>query len=123
MLRGFGAYSGVTLTGTYAPTPSLSNNVTVKDLAGAVGSASYWKLTVPAGQKKLTFRITGGSGNADIYVQSGSKPTTTAYICSATSVDNSDACIINVPAAGDYYVKVYGKSAYERLTLRGFYSD
>src|SRR2546422_797628 len=58
---------------------TLQNGVPVYNLAGALNSQQVFKLTVPAGVSKVDFKITGGTGNADLYVKKGSAPTTTSY--------------------------------------------
>ena len=68
----------MTLKGTYATSgvPVLVNGVAVTNIAGATGSTQFWRLTVPAGQSKVVFTISSGSGDADLYVRRGAQPTT-----------------------------------------------
>jgi hypothetical protein len=123
MLNGYATYSGVTLTATYAATtnttPSLSNNVPVTGIAGATGSNQYWKLTVPAGQTRVVFSISGGTGDADLYVKKGSQPTTTSYDCRPYLNGNSETCTISSPAAADYYVMIRGYQSFSGVSLVG----
>jgi vibriolysin len=125
MLNGYTAYSGVSLTATYAvatdTTPALTNGVAVTGLAGAASSLKYYKLTVPAGQAKVVFTMSGGTGDADLYVKKGVKPTTTAYDCRPYLTGNAETCTVTAPAAGDYYVMVRGYSAYSGVSLKGQY--
>ena len=51
----------------------LTNNVPVSGLSGAAGSQKYFKIDVPAG-RTLSFRLSGGTGDADMYVRFGSRP-------------------------------------------------
>ena len=59
--------------------PVLSNNIPVTNISGASGSQQFWKLTVPAGQTQVVFNISGGTGDADLYVRRGSRPTTATF--------------------------------------------
>ncbi len=126
MLNGYAAYTGVTLKATYAAgtvdtTPALTNGVAVTGIAGATSSAQYWKLTVPAGQAKVVFAISGGTGDADLYVKAGAKPTTTTYDCRPYLTGNTETCTITAPAAGDYFVMIRGYAAFTGVSLKGTY--
>jgi hypothetical protein len=126
MLNGYAAYTGVTLKATYTAgtvdtTPALTNGVAVTGIAGATGSAQYWKLSVPAGQAKVVFAISGGTGDADLYVKAGAKPTTTSYTCRPYLTGNNETCTITAPAAGDYFVMIRGYAAFTGVSLKGTY--
>ncbi len=121
MLNGFAAYTGVTLVATFGgdTTTALTNNVPVTGLAGATGSQTFFKLTVPAGQSKAVFQLSGGTGDADLYVKLGAKPTTSTFDCRPFLNGNNETCTINNPAAGDYFVMVRGFAAFSGATLVG----
>jgi vibriolysin len=100
----------------------LSNGVPVTGLADSVvGNFKHCKLTVPSGQSTLTFTISGGTGDADMYVNFGSQPTTTVYQCRPYLNGNNETCTFTPPQAGDYYVSLRAYSAYSGVTLTGTY--
>ena len=118
-----------TCGGTEPPPPPppgdgvLTNNVPVPGLAdGTTGNMKFWKLDVPAGQSTLTFNIVGGSGDADLYVQVGAKPTTTSYVCRPYLGGNTETCTITNPAAGTWWVGLRAYAAYTGVTLKGVYT-
>ena len=125
MVNGYAAYSGVTLKATWGTstdtTTPLSNNVPVTGISGATSSQQYWKLTVPSGQSQVVFQISGGTGDADLYVKSGSKPTTTSYNCRPYLNGNNETCTIANPAAGDWYVMLRGYQTFSGVSLVGHY--
>ena len=125
MLNGYSSYSGVSLKGTYSATvdttPALTNGVPVSNISGASGSQQFWKLTVPAGRTTLTFNISGGSGDADMYVRRGAKPTTATYDCRPYLTGNNETCTFSSPVAADYYVMLRGYAAFSGVTLKGTY--
>ena len=96
----------------------LTNNVPVTALSGAADSDKYFKTDVPAG-KRLVFRLSGGSGDADLYVRLGGRPTTSSYLCRPYLNGNNETCTISSTAAGDYYIMLRGYTAYSGVTLRG----
>jgi len=119
----FIGYGGVTLVGTIGPdpTPALDNSVPITDLAGAISSQTFFRLTVPPGQSQVVFAISGGSGDADLYVRAGNKPTTTAFDCRGFLAGNNETCTIANPVAGVYYVMLRGFSAYTGVSLVGHF--
>jgi len=122
MIRGFAAFSGVTLTGRTATTTALVNGVPVTNISGAAGSQQFWKLAVPAGKTSLTFTISGGTGDADLYVRLGAKPTTSTFNCRPFLNGNSETCTFSNPAAGDWYVMIRGFATFSGVTLKGTYT-
>lgn len=128
MLNAYSPYSGVSLTGQYSTVgntdPLLTNGVPVTDISGNASSAQYWKLTVPAGQAKVVFTLTGQTGttgDSDLYVKRGARPTTTTYDCRPYLSGSNETCTITSPVAGDYYVMIRGYTAFTKVTLKGQY--
>jgi pseudolysin/vibriolysin len=81
--------------------------------------SSNYTLVVPSGKTSVVFTISGGTGDADMYVKLGSAPTTTSYTCRPYLSGNAETCTINAPAAGTYYVNVRAYAAYSGVTLKG----
>ncbi|WP_105170105.1 S8 family serine peptidase [Pseudoalteromonas sp. T1lg23B] len=84
---------------------------------GANGSQNYFKINVPAGSSALSFVLTGGSGDADLYVKQGQKPTMSDYACRPYKNGNEEQCDFTNPAGGDWYAMLHGYSAYSGATL------
>jgi serine protease len=125
MLHAYAAYSGVTLTGTYSASggggdPYLTNGTAVTNLSGASGSAAYWRVATPAG-KTLTIKISGGTGDADLYTRFGARPTTSTYSCRPYLNGNTETCTTTNTSAGDYYVMLRGYTSYSGVSLIASY--
>ncbi len=101
---------------------ALSNGVPVTNLAGAAGSETFFTLEVPAGATGLSFAMSGGSGDADLYVKFGSAPTSTSYDCRPYQSGNAETCSFPTPQAGTYHVMISGYAAYSGVTLTGSYT-
>jgi hypothetical protein len=115
----------ITLTvtaGTGGGVTTLTNGVAVTGLSGAAGSLHYFKITVPAGQTSLAIPISGGTGDADLYVKLGAQPTTTVYDYRSIVSGNTDSVTVTNPAAGDWYIGLYGYASYASVTLKATYS-
>ena len=122
MLNAFAAFSGVTLTASYTVTPGsvLTSGVPVTGLSAATNNfGTIYTMAVPAGKTKVVFTISGGSGDADLYVRIGAAPTTSTYSCRPYLSGNAETCTFNAPAAGTYYVGVRAYAAYSGVTLTG----
>ncbi len=98
----------------------LSNGVPVSNLSGSTGETQEFYLVVPADATKVTFTMSGGSGDADLYVRFGSKPTTSAYDCRPYTGGNNETCEFNAQA-GTYYVMVRAYNTYSGVSLVGSY--
>jgi len=124
MLHAYSAYSGVTLTGTYSAAqsgdPYLTNGTAVTAIGGATGSTKYYRVATPAG-RTLSVRISGGTGDADLYTKFGSRPTTSSYLCRPYLNGNTETCTTSNTSAGDYYVMLRGYSTYSGVSLIASY--
>ncbi len=125
MLRGYTAYSGLTLRATYSASISvttLTNGMPIPGLLGGTGSETFYKIDVPAGQTKLEIQISGGSGDCDLYVKRDALPTLASYDYRPYLVGNNEKVTVNNPAAGTWYLMLRGYSAYAGVTLLATYS-
>lgn len=99
----------------------LTNGVPVSGLTDVMNGQKFFHLDVPAGQASLTFTIAGSSGDADLYVRSGSQPTLTAYNCRPFLSGSVETCTFTAPAAGTWFVMLNAYTAYSGVTLKGTY--
>ncbi|UTA46867.1 S8 family peptidase [Simiduia sp. 21SJ11W-1] len=113
------------LDGTPPPPPpggdELENGVPVTGLGASQGSDITYTMEVPAGASDIKFQISGGSGDADLYVRYGSAPTDSVYDCRPYLNGNNETCNMN-QGAGTYHVRVKAYSTFSGLTLQGSYS-
>ncbi|HYH97699.1 trypsin-like serine protease [Hyalangium sp.] len=99
------------------PPPPGTTLLSQTSLSGSSGTWKHYPITVPAGKSSLTVSQFGGSGDADLYVRSGSQPTTSAYNCRPYLSGNTETCTINNPVAGTWYVSVRAYSTYSGVSL------
>jgi serine protease len=113
------------VNGTPPPPPTgntLSKGVPVTGLSASTGNSLNYTMDVPAGASNLTFQISGGTGDADLYVRAGSAPTDTVYDCRPYLSGNNETCTIAAPTAGTYHVRVKAYSTFSGVSLVGDYS-
>ena len=102
---------------------SLENGASVTNISGSSGSETFYILDVPAGSSDLSFNISGGSGDADLYVKFGSAPTSTSYDCRPYKGGNSESCPIASAQEGTYFVKVVAYSTFSGVNLTGSFTE
>ncbi|CCQ12297.1 cold-active alkaline serine protease [Pseudoalteromonas luteoviolacea B = ATCC 29581] len=123
MLQGYSAFSGVSLVasyneptttppGTAQPINEVVSNVTV--------SRRAWKrytIDLVDGYADFNVAMSGGSGDADLYVTYGAQSTSSTYDCRPYKNGNNESCSFTNPQAGTWYIDVYGYSAASGITL------
>ena len=102
----------------------LQNGVAVTGLGATTGNTLTYTMSVPAGASNLVFQISGGTGDADLYVRFGSPPGTAAgtYDCRPYLNGNNETCTFAAPQAGTWYVTLRAFATFSGVTLRGSYS-
>ncbi|WP_319004926.1 pre-peptidase C-terminal domain-containing protein [Microbulbifer aggregans] len=120
-LRGYSSFSGVTLTGSYSEdggSGSEPGSFSESNLSGSQGAWQHFSIEVPAGTGSLNVAISGGSGDADLYVRAASQPTNTSYDCRPYKNGNEESCSVSSPQAGTWYLSLKGYSAYSGVALQ-----
>ncbi|KZN61094.1 hemagglutinin [Pseudoalteromonas luteoviolacea CPMOR-1] len=109
--------------GTPPTDEELTNGVARTGISGAAKSQQFFVLNVPAGSSNLKFTTTGGTGDADLYVKFGARPTLQTYDCKSTSSTSNESCPIANIQAGTYFVMVEAWNQISGVSLTGNYSD
>ncbi|MBA8888767.1 xanthomonalisin [Dokdonella fugitiva] len=124
MINAYSTFSGMSLTGSYTAGggggggTTLSNGVPVTGLAATAGNwTSDYTLVVPSGATNLKFQISGGTGDADLYVRLNAAPTTSSYTCRPYLSGNSETCTFSAPTAGTYHVRINAYATFSGVTL------
>jgi len=102
---------------------ALDNGTALTSLSGASGSNTHYELTVPAGASSLSFNISGGSGDADLYVKFGSQASSSNWDCRPYVNGNNETCDINPAQEGAYSVMLNAYSSYSDVSLIASYDE
>jgi leucyl aminopeptidase len=128
MVLAWNQISNVSLTASYDTTTNppdetniLQNNVTKTNLSGARYENLEYTMAVPSGASNVKFTINGGSGDADLFIKFGSKPTSSNYDCRPYIGGNNETCSVN-DNGGTYYIMINGYAEFSRLSLTGSYN-
>ena len=114
MVRGYTAAT-YNLSVTYVKGSGTGGGtVTTQNFSGSVAQGQnihYPAFSVVAGTT-FTAVMSGGTGDADLYVRFGAAPTTTTYNCRPYKTGNEETCALTVPAGTtSAYVMVRGYTA------------
>lgn len=116
-------------TGTTTPPPppppsdnTLENNVPVTGLALSTGNDVIYTFDVPANATNISFDMSGGTGDADMYVRFGSAPTDSTYDCRPYISGNNETCT-GSSTGGTYYVRVKAYSTFSGVSLTASYTE
>ncbi|MCL1035652.1 pre-peptidase C-terminal domain-containing protein [Shewanella submarina] len=113
--------AGMTLLGTHSWASTLENGQPISDLSGSSGSQSFFNLNVPQDASNLNISISGGSGDADLYVNFGSSVSESDWDCRPYRSGNNEQCSFATPEAGNYAIMLDAWSAYSGVTLTASY--
>lgn len=104
--------------GALPPTDNvLEKGQPVSALQGAKGSEVYYNFTV-ASSSNVKVSTSSGTGDADLYVKIGSKPTISSWDCRPYKSGNNEQCTISAEPGITYHVMLKGYSSYSGVTLR-----
>lgn len=87
----------------YLPITGLSQS----GLAASGSNVVRHSVTVPEGARNLNIAISGGTGDADLYVLYGSEPTLNKWECRPYAGGNSESCPEATPLAGVHHIMLY----------------
>jgi vibriolysin len=100
----------------------LENNVPVTGLSASAGSDIVYTFEVPADSSNISVNMSGGSGDADLYVKFGSVPTDSSYDCRPYANGNNESCA-GSNSGGTYFVRIKAYSTFSGVSIVGSYSD
>jgi len=86
-------------------------------LSGDKGDELRYAVAVPADAELLTVRITGGTGDADLYLNHGSEPTDADFVCRPYQGGNEELCEVAAPAEGTWHITVKGFLLFQDVQL------
>ena len=100
----------------------LTKGVAVTGINQTAGNSVNYTLVVPAGSTNVTFTMSGGTGDADMYVKLGSAPTDSSYDCRPYKSGNAESCTFASSTGGTYYIRLKAYSAFSGVSLVGDYT-
>ena len=118
VLYGVENFSGVNLIASY--TKEITDGEVVTSLSADQGITQYFKIYIPTPQTRLNVRTWGGTGNSDLVVYHES---CRSYECvySSSNTGNNEQVVVDAPATGWWYIRLYASEAYSNVNLTADY--
>ena len=104
--------------GSGGSTGNTLENGRAVTVSGARNSDNFYSFELPSGVSSFTVAMSGGSGDADLYVKRGTKPTEFDYDCRHYKDGNIETCTENNASAGTYYVNVKGYASFSGVQVQ-----
>ena len=121
MVRAYSTFSGVSLTGSFDEPSGGGGNPggsgSANDLSASRNNWVRFTVDIPEGMSTLTVSISGGSGDADLYLRYGAAPTTSSYNCRPYLGGNTETCTINNPQAGTWHIGIRAYRTFSGVDL------
>ena len=100
-----------------ADTSCEFTGINAANLTAEEGDWTYYELDVPECAASLNVSMSGGTGDADMYLKFADKPTKTQYDCRPFETGNSESCHIANPEAGIYHLGLFAYDAYSSVSV------
>jgi serine protease len=112
-------------TDTYSESVAVSDNasnelqsgVSVDNLSAAKDGEVVYFINTTQNNTTVTVNMSGGTGDADLYVKRGGVPTKTDYDCRPYANGNNESCTAEVGTPDSVYVKLIGYSAFSGVSV------
>ncbi|WP_053046541.1 pre-peptidase C-terminal domain-containing protein [Thalassomonas viridans] len=112
---GYSAFSGASLVATI--NTDIPDDFPKTDLSATQGNWIYDEYPVPGGVSQIAVSISGGSGDADLYIRKGQQPTTSDYICRPYLNGNNESCTVDITDSQAIHIGIRAYSSFSGVTL------
>jgi serine protease len=99
----------------------LDSGESVDNISAARHEKIYFSVPVPKNAKNLKIQISGGSGDADLYVKKSSVPTESEYDCRPYKSGNDENCQVEEPSEDVYHVMLRAYREYQGVKIQVSY--
>lgn len=105
------------------PAIALVNGATVSGIEVGLRGDVFYEIEVPNASMHLLIALSGGTGDVDLTVRHGARPTDSTFDCGSSAFGNEEDCYFNAPAGGIWYVRVKGYEASSGVSLYASFVD
>jgi hypothetical protein len=120
-LNAYAAYTDVTLEAVWTP-GDTTGGMFEQMVSGNAGIWSYFKIEIPEGTVALNVEISGGTGDADLYLRYNEQPDKSNYDCRPYLAGNVETCTTPNPQAGIWHIGIHAFSDYNDAMLNAFWT-
>lgn len=127
-LKAYRPFTEVSLLASYSPETNACDSQTPQEygelaldeascIAGGSGTRHFY-VYVPEGTAGLDITMSGGDGNADLYVNDDGWATASDYDQVSSGSGNSESLSVSAPDSGWFYLSVIGNGEFGDTTIR-----
>lgn len=121
MVRAYSSFSGVSLTGSFDEPGggggAEGGSGSLDNLSASRRNWLRYTLDIPEGMSVLRVEISGGSGDADLYLRFGAQPSTRSWDCRPYLNGNNETCTITNPQAGTWHIGIRAYQTFSGVSL------
>lgn len=93
------------------------SDLALTNLSGSKSDWTYYELDLPDCVTSFEVSMSGGAGDADLYVKYGAQPTASSYDCRPFETGNDEICQFNSPVTGTYHIGTYAYKDFSGVNL------
>lgn len=101
----------------------LSSGQRLQRLTASLGESLYFYIDAPSNTKLLSIEISGGQGDADLYVKKGQVPTLEEWDYRPYLGGSNELVVVDTVGEGRYYVMLHAYSTFSGIAILGSVSD
>ena len=141
MVRGYRTFNNANLVATYSAAPNNSppaddpvqepaddpaddpttgaepTVLSADNLSAATNQELQFYVELPSNLDEVSFEITGGTGDADLYVRRGAQPTLSNWDYRPYLVGNEESVEVDNPDSGTWHLMVHAYESFNDVTL------
>ncbi|MEO1580580.1 MAG: S8 family peptidase [Pseudomonadota bacterium] len=126
LVRAWSTFSGVTLTASFDEPSSgggaEGGSAGLNNLSASRRNWLRYTVDIPPGMSTFQVQISGGSGDADLYLRFGNQPLTSRYDCRPYLNGNNEVCTITNPQAGTWHIGIRAYQTFSGVDLSAQWS-
>lgn len=111
------AFEKVGVACVASETNTLTKGKPVSGISLTKGQTRLYRIDAPAGASNLAFRLSGGTGDGDLYAKFGVAPTTSSYDAKSIGMSNAERIAVKAPQNGTHYVLIHAYRAMRNAAL------
>lgn len=111
------ANASLTLDVVESPPETLSVGQTISSLSGSRGDALFYKFALSDNVQEVKVSISGGVGDADLYLKRGNLPSKADYDCRPYYYGNDESCNAIGESSDEFYIMIDGYSSFSDVAL------
>ena len=118
MVEAYSAINNISLIGSFEQAGALEPINRVEDnISVNTGDWQRYEQRLVAGYSSLNVAISGGTGDADLYLNFDAPSSNTKYVCRPYKNGNTETCTVSAPQAGLWYIDIKGYRNANGITL------